>query len=189
MNVLFLVFFFESLPSSTNWPSCIVKFHMHVRQLSTENHGKISGVSVLQKGLSTFHWLLQQNVGESGYLISSSSGSTGYSASMLTEAKYPVLPDHDSMNNPSISTRELINPVLSTHVQCERALRNAQMLECSTNENKLCMIMWWLNSFVNKCRKLVSEPLLWYSWTRARLPVLLCISHWWPVEQTIPRST
>ena len=61
-------------------------------------------------------------MGESGYAISSWSASDGYSASMLTEdakvdssstrqllpssvnisAEYPALPDHDSMNNPSI---------------------------------------------------------------------------------------
>ena len=61
-------------------------------------------------------------MGESGYAISSWSASAGYSASMLTEdakvdssstrqllpssvnieAEYPALPDHDSMNNPSI---------------------------------------------------------------------------------------
>ena len=62
-------------------------------------------------------------MGESGYAISSWSASAGYSASMLTEdakvdsssthqllpssvnisAEYPALPDHDSMNNPSVS--------------------------------------------------------------------------------------
>ena len=61
-------------------------------------------------------------MGESGYAISSWSASAGYSAWMLTEdakvdssstcqllpssvnisAEYPALPDHDSMNNPSI---------------------------------------------------------------------------------------
>ena len=61
-------------------------------------------------------------MGESGYAISSWSASAGYSASMLTEdakvdssstrqllrssvnisAEYPALPDHDSMNNPSV---------------------------------------------------------------------------------------
>ena len=61
-------------------------------------------------------------MGESGYANSSWSASAGYSASMLTEgakvdssstrqllpssvnisAEYPALPDHDSMNNPSI---------------------------------------------------------------------------------------
>ena len=61
-------------------------------------------------------------MGESGYAISSWSASAGYSASMLTEdakvdssstrqllpssvnisAEYPALPDHDSMNNPSL---------------------------------------------------------------------------------------
>ena len=62
-------------------------------------------------------------MGESIYANSSWSASAGYSASMLTEdakvdssstrqllpssvnisAEYPALPDHDSMNNPSIS--------------------------------------------------------------------------------------
>ena len=61
-------------------------------------------------------------MGESGYAISSWSASAGYSASMLTEdakvdlsstrqllpssvnisAEYPALPDHNSMNKPSI---------------------------------------------------------------------------------------
>ena len=61
-------------------------------------------------------------MGESGYAFSSWSASAGYSASMLTEdakvdsssthqllpssvnisAEYPALPDHDSMNNPSV---------------------------------------------------------------------------------------
>ena len=61
-------------------------------------------------------------MGESGYAISSWWASAGYSASMLTEgakvelsstrqlwassvnisAEYSVLPDHGSMNNPSI---------------------------------------------------------------------------------------
>ena len=64
-------------------------------------------------------------MGESGYALSSWSASAGYSASMLTEdakvdssstrqllpssvnisAEYPALPDHDSMNNPSIWMR------------------------------------------------------------------------------------
>ena len=63
-----------------------------------------------------------ENVGESGYAFSSWSASAGYSASMLTEdakvdsssthqllpssvnisPEYPALPDHDSMNNPSL---------------------------------------------------------------------------------------
>ena len=66
-------------------------------------------------------------MGESGYAISSWSASAGYSASMLTEdakvdssstrqllpssvnmsAEYPALPDHDSMNNPSVLLRWL----------------------------------------------------------------------------------
>ena len=69
-----------------------------------------------------FSGCLQQNVGESGYGISSWSASAGYSSSMLTivakvdssstrqllapsvniSAGYPALPDHDSMNNPSV---------------------------------------------------------------------------------------
>ena len=64
-------------------------------------------------------------MGESGYANSSWSASARYSASMLTEdakvdssstrqllpssvnisAEYPALPDHDSMNNPSIDTK------------------------------------------------------------------------------------
>ena len=66
-----------------------------------------------------FSGCLQQNVGESGYAISSWSPSAGYLASMLTRVakvdsstfstlsqhlcRYPPLPDHDSMNNPSVS--------------------------------------------------------------------------------------
>ena len=66
-------------------------------------------------------------MGESGYANSSWSASAGYSASMLTEdakvdssltrqllpssvnisAEYPALPDHDSMNNPSLPARLL----------------------------------------------------------------------------------
>ena len=61
-------------------------------------------------------------MGESGHAVSSWSASAGYSASMTEDAKvdssstrqllpssvnisaeYPALPDHDSMNNPSIS--------------------------------------------------------------------------------------
>ena len=70
-------------------------------------------------------------MGESGYANSSWSASAGYSASMLTEdakvdssstrqllpssvnisAEYPALPDHDSMNNPSIKcTANVIGP-------------------------------------------------------------------------------
>ena len=75
-----------------------------------------------------FSGCLQQNVGESGYAISSWSANAGFSASMLTRVakvdllnkswlvfdsstfstlsqhicQYPALPDHDSMNNPSI---------------------------------------------------------------------------------------
>ena len=75
-----------------------------------------------------FSACLQQNVGESGYAISSWSASAGYSASMLTRVakvnssltstlstlsehlcRYPALPDHDSMNNPSISQNGLAN--------------------------------------------------------------------------------
>ena len=68
-------------------------------------------------------------MGESGYANSSWSASAGYSASMLTEdakvdssstrqllpssvnisAEYPALPDHDSMNNPSILTNGSIS--------------------------------------------------------------------------------
>ena len=64
-----------------------------------------------------FSGCLRQNVGESGYAISSWSASVGYSAPMLTEgakvdsstlstlgnisAEYPTLHDHDSINNPS----------------------------------------------------------------------------------------
>ena len=68
-------------------------------------------------------------MGESGYAISSWSASAGYSASMLTEdakvdssstrqllpssvnisAEYPALPDHDSMNNPSLSRNQVIS--------------------------------------------------------------------------------
>ena len=64
----------------------------------------------------------KQNMGELGYAISSWSANAGYSASMLTKgakvdrsltrqlwapsvnisAAYPTLPDHDSMNNPSV---------------------------------------------------------------------------------------
>ena len=83
-------------------------FHVHVHQRNGCNR--------------RFSGCLQQNVGESGYAISSWSASAGYSASMLTRvakvdssstrqllapsvnisAGYPALPDHDSMNNPSI---------------------------------------------------------------------------------------
>ena len=43
-------------------------------------------------------------MGESGYSISSQSGSSGYSTLMLTDGaqvEYPELLDHDLMNNPS----------------------------------------------------------------------------------------
>ena len=66
-------------------------------------------------------------MGESGYAISSWSASAGYSASMLIEdakvdssstrqllpssvnisAEYPALPDHDSMNNPSVYSPDI----------------------------------------------------------------------------------
>ena len=83
-------------------------FHVHVHQRNGCNR--------------CFSGCLQQNVGESVYAISSWSASAGYSASMLTRVAkvdssstrqllapsvnisvgYPALPDHDSMNNPSV---------------------------------------------------------------------------------------
>ena len=74
-------------------------------------------------------------MGESGYAISLWSASAGYSASMLTEdakvdssstrqllpssvnisAEYPALPDHDSMNNPSLHVQRKKNPIMNTH--------------------------------------------------------------------------
>ena len=68
---------------------------------------------------------LQQTVGESGYAISSWSASAEYSALMFTRVakvdestfstlsqhlcQYPVLPDHDAMNNPSVCITSIIN--------------------------------------------------------------------------------
>ena len=87
-------------------------FHVHVYQRNSCDR--------------CFSGCLQQNVGESGYAISSwSASAAGYSASMLTmvakvdssltcqllapsvniSAAYLALPDHDSMNNPSIGVK------------------------------------------------------------------------------------
>ena len=83
-------------------------------------------------------------MGESGYAISSWSASAGYSASMLTEdakvdssstrqllpssvnisAEYPALPDHDSMNNPSISfTIHRANQSIFFYIIHEKSLK------------------------------------------------------------------
>ena len=75
-------------------------FHVQARQCNSCNR-HFSGC------------LLDKNVGESGYVVSLWSASTGYLASILSEralselwessvhitAEYPALPDHDSMNN------------------------------------------------------------------------------------------
>ena len=94
-------------------------------------------------------------MGESGYANSSWSASAGYSASMLTEdakvdssstrqllpssvnisAEYPALPDHDSMNNPSVHPRfyqcsqlppshEIMNTIISM-TKVGRIIQNA----------------------------------------------------------------
>ena len=129
MIVLSSVSFFESLRSSTNLRSRIVTLHVRVSQHSVirDHQEKITGKS---HGLSSpgvfiidVSWLVyNKNVGESGHSISSYSDSSRYSTSMLTEGarvdssstrqlwapsvnisvEYPELPDHDSMNNPSV---------------------------------------------------------------------------------------
>ena len=93
--------------------------------ISTENRRKMWGFQYSRRVCNRrFIYCSQQNVGESGYSISSWWSSSGYLASMLTEgaqvdlsstcqlwapsvnisAEYPALLDHDSMNNPSVYT-------------------------------------------------------------------------------------
>ena len=129
MIVLFSVFFFESLRSGTNLRSRIVTLHVRVCQRSViRDHqqkiaGKCQGLSSPDRFVIDVLLLFyNKNVGESCYSISSWSGSSGYSTLMLTEGtrvdssstrqlwspsvnisvEYPELPDHDSMNNPSL---------------------------------------------------------------------------------------
>ena len=129
MIVLSSVFFFESLRSSTNLRSRIVTLHVRVSQRSViRDHqekiaGKCQGLSSPDGFIIDVSWLVyNKNVGESGHSISSYSDSSRYSTSMLTEGaqvdssstrqlsaplvnisvEYPELPDHDSMNNPSL---------------------------------------------------------------------------------------
>ena len=129
MIVLFSVFFFVSLRSGTNLRSRIVMLHVRVCQRSViRDHqqkiaGKCQGLSSPDRFVIDVLLLgYNKNVGESCYSISSWSGSSGYSTSMLTEGaqvdssstrqlwapsvnisvEYPELPDHDSMNNPSV---------------------------------------------------------------------------------------
>ena len=105
-----------------------VTFHAHVRQCSgirdyQQKIGKMSGSQYSRRVCNQrFIDCLQQNVGELVYSISSRSSGSGYSALMLTKgaqvdysltrqlwvtsvnisAEYPVLPNHDAMNTPSI---------------------------------------------------------------------------------------
>ena len=129
MIVFNSVFFFESLRSSTNLHSRIVTLHVCISQRSVirDHEEKIAGKCL---GLSSPDGFIidvlllvyNKNVGESGYSISSYSDSSRYSTSMLTEGaqvdssltrqlwapsvnisvEYPELPDHGSMNNPSM---------------------------------------------------------------------------------------
>ena len=82
-------------------------------------------------------------MGESGYANSSWSASAGYSASMLTEdakvdssstrqllpssvnisAEYPALPDHDSMNNPSILLLHIFENMALVRSHCTISLQ------------------------------------------------------------------
>ena len=145
MNDLFFMFLFFSLPSvqlqidlrallPSTWTYVNVATYVTINPKSQQN----VRISVVQKGLqSTFYWLLQQNSVESvNSIIWSWSSSTGYSASILTKvaqvdlsstlqlwapsvnisATYQALPDHDSMNSPSV----MWSRVVVLHVQVYR---------------------------------------------------------------------
>ena len=107
--VLPCVFFFAALGQ----PPIYGYFHVHVHQCNGCTR--------------SFSGCLQQNVGDSSYAISLWSVSAGYSASMLTGVvkglvfnsstfsplsqhlcRYLALPDHDSMNNPSLSFWQIV---------------------------------------------------------------------------------
>ena len=87
MNVLFFVFFFVSLRPGTNWPlHCYVPHARCQHRVIVDYQQKIVGKCQDLSNQEGFVIdVLQQNVGESVYSISSCSGSTGYLASMLTE--------------------------------------------------------------------------------------------------------
>ena len=102
--ILTRVFFFASLYRRTNLRFTHCYFHMHVHQCNGCNR--------------CFSSCLWQNVGKSGYAISSLSASAGYSASMLTEvAKVD-----------SYSTRQLLAPSVNISADIQHYLIMTQWI-------------------------------------------------------------
>ena len=105
-------------------------------------------------------------MGESGYANSSWSASAGYSASMFTEdtkvdssstrqllpssvnisAEYPALPDHDSMNNPSVHNFKFSECTM--YIICENAQSQIQeKAETDAFSFDQCAVLFSLSHF------------------------------------------